>query len=292
VRISRISSRASMAVCSALMLAASLSPAHTPQISAGPGSESSTTYLGFDRNEYPGDALMKTLAPRFSFVGYWVNDPPGAHANTWVGKRSVLRDYGFGFLVLFNGRIDRELGRSSDPGSLGKNDSRVAVESARKEGFPRSTIIFLDQEEGGRLLPEQNEYLFAWIDGVIAGGFHAGVYCSGMSASEQGEKVPITANDIRSHAHKREIEYFVYNDACPPSPGCAPSNNPPQPSSSGVPFASVWQFAQSPRRRPYTRRCTSAYNPDENCYSLGADGPGSMFLDLDSATTADPSHGR
>jgi hypothetical protein len=292
VKLSRVSRRVPLAVCSALMLAASLSPAHRPQISAGPENVSSRTYLGFDRNEYPGDVLMKSLTPRFSFVGYWVNDPPGARANPWVGKRSVLRDYGFGFLVLSNGRMDRELGQSGDPAKLGRNDSRAAVASALKEGFPRSTIIFLDQEEGGRLLAEQNEYLFAWIDGVVDGGFQAGVYCSGMSASEQGQEVPVTANDIHSHARNREIEYFVYNDACPPSPGCASANKPPQPSSSGVPFASVWQFAQSPRRRAYTSHCTSAYNPDGNCYSSGAEGPGSMFLDLDSATSFDPSHGR
>jgi hypothetical protein len=32
-------------------------------------------YLGFDRNDYPGDAAWPSLARRFAFAGYWLNDP-------------------------------------------------------------------------------------------------------------------------------------------------------------------------------------------------------------------------
>ena len=44
-------------------------------------------YLGFDRNDYPGDANLRILRHTFSFVGYWLNVPPGAAYNTWAGKR-------------------------------------------------------------------------------------------------------------------------------------------------------------------------------------------------------------
>ncbi|HEX4650386.1 MAG TPA: hypothetical protein VH250_02670, partial [Granulicella sp.] len=66
-------------------------------------------YLGFDRNDYPGDAALRTLRQHFSFVGYWITDPPGENQNTWVGKRSTLLAQGFGFLVLANGRLDAEI---------------------------------------------------------------------------------------------------------------------------------------------------------------------------------------
>ena len=58
-------------------------------------------YLGFDRNDYPGDSNLRILRQTFSFSGYWLNNPPGAKTNSWVGKRKTLQDAGFGFLVLF-----------------------------------------------------------------------------------------------------------------------------------------------------------------------------------------------
>src|SRR5436190_22492491 len=62
------------------------------------------SYLGFDRNDYPGDDSLNELHKAFDYTGYWLNNPPGAKANTWRGKRMRLRTAGFGFLVLFNGR--------------------------------------------------------------------------------------------------------------------------------------------------------------------------------------------
>ena len=68
--------------------------------------------------------------------------------------------------------------------------------------FPLETIIFLDQEQGGRMLPEQKAYIYAWVDGVNAGGFRAGIYCSGIAAEEDGGVV--TAEDIRQNAGGQE----------------------------------------------------------------------------------------
>lgn len=252
----------------------------------------SRSFLGFDRNDDPGDQALRSLRKSFSFAGYWLNPPPGAASNTWAGKRAILRESGFGFLVLFNGRTDSQLRPPNRASALGAGDARIAVEDGLREGFSKSTIIFLDQEEGGRLLPQQRSYLFAWIDGVIAAGFRAGVYCSGMPAGEGNGKFVVTADDIYDHAESRNIFFFVYNDACPSSPGCVYQPKPPLPSASGVAFAMVWQFAQSPRRRAFTARCGSTYSRDGNCYPPGARGAGSIFVDLDSATSPDPSGGR
>ena len=104
---------------------------------------------------------------------------------------------------------------------LGKSDAQAAIAAARREGFPAGTIIFLDQEEGGRMLPEQKAYIYAWVDGVTAAGFRAGIYCSGIAAKEDGGVTVVTADDIRQNAGGRKIVYWVANDACPPSPGCA-----------------------------------------------------------------------
>jgi Domain of unknown function (DUF1906) len=242
-----------------------------------------STYLGFDQNVYPGDTAMGKLRRTFSFAGYWLNAPPGATSSSWVGKRKILRDKGFGFLVLFNGKTYAQL-KKGDPRVLGEADGKEAARLAGMEAFPAKSVIFLDQEEGGRLLPEQRSYLHAWVDAVIQAGYGAGVYCSGIESKESGGAKVTTARDIRENTQGRKIEFFVANDGCPPAPGCVLKA--PNPASSGIEFASVWQFAQSPRRKQYTASCARSYAKDGNCYA------GNIFVDLDAATSADPSRGR
>jgi hypothetical protein len=247
------------------------------------------TYLGFDRNDYPGDATLKTLRQTFSYTGYWLNNPPGATSNSWAGHRAAVESAGFGFLVLFNGRLYGELKTVANAQRLGKADALVAASSARRDGFPRGTIIFLDQEQGGRMLPEQKAYIYAWVDAIIAAGFRAGIYCSGMRSTD-GENV-VTAEDIHQTAGSREIAYWATSDACPPSPGCSVSLPSPSPSKSGVDFAEIWQFAQSPQRKDVAGHCTN-YSRDGNCYPPGTNPAGGLHVDLNTATSADPSHGR
>src|ERR1700759_5098015 len=117
------------------------------------------TYLGFDSNEYPGDSALAELHETFAFAGYWLNTPPGADANPWAGHRAAIVAQGFGFLLLYNGRIEAELKRVGDAGALGDEDAARAASAATKEGFRRGTVIFLDQEEGGRMLDAQMAYV-------------------------------------------------------------------------------------------------------------------------------------
>src|SRR5260370_1520525 len=142
-----------------------------------------SAYTGFARNEYPGDANLGTLHQPFTFSGYWLNNPPGAKTNTWTGKRANLQAAGFGFLVLFNGRLYKEL--KHNPAVLGQSDGQASVASARREGFPAHTVIFLDIEEGGRMLPEQKAYIYSWGDAVNAGGDRPGVYFSRSASQER-----------------------------------------------------------------------------------------------------------
>jgi len=139
------------------------------------------------------------------------------------------------------------------------------------------------------MLPEQKAYIYSWVDGVNASGYLAGIYCSGIAAMAGNTSV-ITATDLRQNAAGRNIQFWVANDSCPPSPGCSYPQKPTLPSASGTQFATAWQYAQSPRRRDFARDCTN-YSPDENCYPPGL-AANKVFVDLDSATSPDPSHGR
>jgi hypothetical protein len=252
-----------------------------------------STYLGFDRNTYPGDANLKALHQVFSYTGYWLNNPPGERANTWTGHRAAVESAGFGFLVLFNGRVYAELKSVARATKLGSSDAQAAASAARPEGFPAHTIIFLDQEQGGRMLPEQKAYIYAWVDAVTAAGFRAGIYCSGVPAPDDDNVV--TAEDIRENAGGRHIVYWAINDACPPAPGCAfpvnPPAHPPSPAQSGVSFAEVWQFAQSPERKDVAAHCTN-YSRDGNCYPPGIAPAKQLHVDLNTARSPDPSSGR
>lgn len=250
-----------------------------------------TEHLGFDRNEFPGNDNLAALRRTFEFAGYWLNNPPGMTSDSWVGKRKAVQSAGFGFVVIFNGRTYAQIKTAGNANKLGSSDGAQAVASAQSEGFPQHTIIFLDQEQGGRLLPEQRAYLHAWIDAVNAAGFRAGVYCSGIAAKESAGVSVITAEDIRQNAAGREITYWITNDSCPPSPGCAFPRQLPAPQSSGIAFAEIWQYAQSPKRSDFARACAN-YNKDGNCYSAGGDIAQHLHLDLNVATSSDPSHGR
>jgi hypothetical protein len=268
-------------------------PAFVPPVGPPTGAVSGG-YRGFDRNDYPGDSSMDAMHNTFAFTGYWLTNPPGETSNSWLGKRPLLRQLGWGFIVLANGRLDAEILKAqksgNSPADLARKDAAAAVATARKEGFPAQTILFLDQEEGGVLLPEQSAYLLAWTEAVSTSNYRAGVYASGQPVSDGADKTITTIEDIREHVksgHLHQITFFDAQDSCPPAPGC--TIYPKQLSASGEVDISVWQYSQSPRRPEVTASCGRTYDNDGMCYAPGFP---TVFLDMDVAASADPSHGR
>jgi hypothetical protein len=250
--------------------------------------------IGFDSNDYPGDAVLPALRKHFAFAGYWLTSPPGERTNSWQGKRDALLRNGFGFLVLANGKTDAEIARSKragiTPAALGGKDAAAAITAAQREHFPARTIIFLDQEEGGRLNANQSAYLLAWTEAIAHSSYLPGVYASGQAVDDSPGKTITTIQNIREQVaaqHLHEIAFWVYQDACPPSNGCA--LQPPPLAASGTPDVAVWQYAQSPRRKEITAACSKTYAADGNCYAPGLP---KIMLDLSVAGSPDPSHGR
>jgi hypothetical protein len=275
-------------------------PAQTVPAKGAPPAQ--RNFLGFDANNYPGDALLPALRKQFSFAGYWLTNPPEADHNPWLGKRDLLVRNGFGFMVLANGRLYEDILKSQksgkSPAQLGRDDAATAVATARREGFPARTILFLDQEQGGRMLQEQADYLFGWTELVAGSGYRPGVYASGQPVPDgkgpDGHPTTITTiQDLRARVtagHMHEISFWVIQDACPPAPGCVVKPaNPPSLNLSGTKDAIAWQFAQSPQRKDITKACSRTYSSDGKCYAPGVPG---YWVDLSVASSPDPSHGR
>ncbi len=78
-----------------LLLAASCSvvwPQNATANKAVSRAQAHRVYIGFDKNDYPGDELLAALHQTFAFTGYWLNSPPGATTNamgrqTWADSR-------------------------------------------------------------------------------------------------------------------------------------------------------------------------------------------------------------
>jgi hypothetical protein len=279
--------------------AASSSSANPAIVAAATGAVAGG-FRGFDSNDYPGDGTMAMLHKTFAFAGYWLTNPPGETSNSWRGKRALLRQQGWGFLALANGRLDDEILKAqksgTSPAALAHKDAAAAVVAARSEGFPAHAIVFLDQEEGGILLDEQAAYLLAWTEAVAASDFRPGVYASGQPVPNGPGQTITTIEDIRAHVitgHLHPIAMFDAQDACPPAPGCTVHAEPLS-SAGEITLSSggdlvAWQYSQSPRRPELTRSCASTYAADGNCYAPGVP---TVLLDMDLASSADPSHGR
>jgi hypothetical protein len=266
---------------------------HAPTTATKP-SVTSGNFIGFDNNDYPGEEALPILRRHFAFAGYWLNNPPGENHNSWLGKRDALLRSGFGFMVLANGRLEAEIKKAKrtgvTPAVLGAKDAAEAVAAAEREHFPAHTILFLDQEEGGRLTTDQSAYLLAWTEGVAHSDYLPGAYASGQPVGDGPAKTITTIQDIREQVaakHLHEIAMWVYQDACPPANGC--TMQPPSLVASGTSDVTAWQYAQSPRRKEITAACAKTYAPDGNCYIPELP---KFTLDLSVSSSQDPSHGR
>src|SRR5690242_14978125 len=98
--------------------------------SQAPRSAGVQSYIGFDRNQYPGDDALPLLRKSYSFASYWLSPPPGEKNNSWIGKRDAVQARGFGFLLLYQGRTSGQLPYKKDSIDAGIADAHAAAAAA------------------------------------------------------------------------------------------------------------------------------------------------------------------
>src|SRR5260370_22475633 len=123
-----------------LLLAAACAQQSSPAAANPTPSATTQNPIGFDSNDYPGDAALPALRRHFAFAGYWLTNPPGEHSNSWLGKRDILLGNDFGFLVLANGKLDAEIKKAkragTTPAALRAKNAAAPIASAQSHHFP------------------------------------------------------------------------------------------------------------------------------------------------------------
>jgi LysM repeat protein len=142
-------------------------------------------FLGFDRLGYPGDDFMRLLRARaqVTWTGFYLAPAPSQPNTSWMQKRAFLKGLGYGFAPIYVGQQQTGIsGSHTLTASQGTRDAEDAVALAQEAGFPASSVLYLDIENGPPAQSRFLTYYKAWVQGVRANGFSPGVYCSHLLA--------------------------------------------------------------------------------------------------------------
>jgi hypothetical protein len=156
--------------------------------------------LGFDTHTFPGEKTMRAWknepgAP-YSWVGYYLPSP--CHKDgSWVGKRQLLADMGWGMAVVYVGQqtwgrnpktlSPDQMAQMIKSGTAcnadllstvrGAADGADAIAVSEREGFAPRSIIFLDIERMEVMPQAMRDYYRAWAKALLVDGrYRPGVY--------------------------------------------------------------------------------------------------------------------
>src|ERR1700722_818960 len=141
-------------------------------------------YLGFDCSGYPGDSTMAWLwGHGFRITGFYLNHGPGGEDDSWISRRALLANAGWGLAPLYLGRETvyvhgNHIPPPANPGPTAATDAAEAMALMRKAGFAPGTTLYFDIEDGTTPSGLYLQYLTAWFAAVKAGGFNPAMYCS------------------------------------------------------------------------------------------------------------------
>jgi len=198
-----------------------------------------TRAAGFDCGSYPGDFAVATWADMspYAFVGFYLDAP--CHTTktfkTWSGKYQLLRTLGLGLAVVYVGYQQDGCGSAKLSRANGALHGQDTIAKCETEGFPRSTIVFLDVENfDGALSTDMGAYISGWIGALLdEGSVRPGIYCPARKAAAIQA---LAAEEYLAHgiANGSPAFWIVKVD-----PAFDPASS--APAGCGVAFASIWQ---------------------------------------------------
>ena len=218
-------------------------------------------YAGFDISDYPGAAQMDWLKnnSNLTWCGFYLGSAPSHPSASWMNARADLAKQGWGFAPIYVGQQVTGPGSHNVNLAQGTQDAANALKLMQQAGFSQGNCVYLDLENGLPFSQDQQDYVAGWIDGVIAGQFQPGVYCSWTFAGQV-------------HLLRSQPRIWVFRvSTTTPHPVPGPNYPDPHPAASGYAGAYGWQLGME-------CRISSPGAPN-----------GILQVDLDSAVSPDPS---
>lgn len=217
-------------------------------------------FAGFDRSDYPGGPAMRWLKAHtnLKWCGFYLGPAP-SHPNTsWMEADDEDLE-GWGLAPIYLGQETAGPGAHHVNAAQGAIDGADACKLMQEAGFDKGSVVYLDNEAGPPMLAPMQQYVGAWCDAVVAGGYAPGVYCSfylGAQTKATRPNARIWVYHVNTTAeHKVGGATFKESD----------------PTLSGFAHANVWQL-------------------DDEAIITCPPGPsGMLVVDLNSADSADPS---
>src|SRR5262249_37736611 len=139
---------------------------------------------------------------------------------------------GWGIALIYVGRQVAGRCSSAQPltSALGRTDGADAIAKCGREGFPQSTVVFLDVEHMDVIPDGVKGYVFGWFQAVAVSRFVPGMYRHARNAVE------LKAAATQAYPAGKPAPLFWVAGG-PKSFDPAKS----MPADSGVSFAAVWQ---------------------------------------------------
>ena len=190
-------------------------------------------FAGFDRGDYPGDAVMNWLKSNTNLIwcGYYLAPAPSHPSTTWMTRRTALKDGGWGIVPIYVGQQITGPGSLNPSAATGQTDGTHAASLMNQEGFVLGSYVYLDLENGPPLTQPLRDYVVNWCVALQAGGYKPGIYCS--------HSLALDVHSLQSSC--RIWAFKVQTTQSHPVPQPFPD---PNPSGCGYIGAYAWQLGQ------------------------------------------------
>ena len=138
---------------------------------------------------YPGDDVMQAWwndSP-FYYTGFYLGPAPCHPDASFMDKRQVLINQGWGLLPVFVGHQANYRYLSYKAGA---GDADTAAVLMARAGFPQNSVVFLDIETSHTVNDRYLSYISGWVNEIQNQGYTAGIYCNTVNAWQLMNALP------------------------------------------------------------------------------------------------------